>query len=343
MNVLIPLAGEGTRLRPLTLGRPKPLLHVAGKPVLYWIFESVAPYHPEQVILVVSPGKHGRSVLRWAEAYWTPRGSTVQAVVQEEALGLGHAVWTGLQALKAETPLVVVLGDTIVDMDLHKVLQQTPDFIGVREVEDPRRFGIVWTDEQGIIQGMEEKPDHPRSNLAIAGVYGFSRPLALRDALHRLIQENRRTRGEYQLTDALQLMVESGYRFHIYTIQGWHDCGVPETLLQTHRTFLERASHIGRVEIRGDTRLRPPVYLPDGVVLENAHVGPFVSVGEGTVLRNSQVRHAILHEAVTLEDARVEYALVGGHVTLRGVHITGRIGDYTFLEPAKTGPAEDPR
>jgi dTDP-glucose pyrophosphorylase len=159
---------------------------------------------------------------------------------------------------------------------------------------------------------MEEKPERPRSNLAIAGVYGVSRPAQLREALHRLIQEDRRTRGEYQLTDALQLMVEAGYRFRIYPIQGWHDCGIPETLLQTHRTFLERAAHIGRIEMRGSSTLHPPVYLPDGVVLENAHVGPFVSVGEGTVIRNSQVRHAILHEAVTLEDARVEYALVGG-------------------------------
>jgi dTDP-glucose pyrophosphorylase len=141
MKVLIPLAGEGTRLRPLTLGRPNRCCTWPANPVLHWIFDSVAPYRPEEVILVVSPGKHGRAVVRWAESYWTPRGSRVRAAVQEEALGLGHAVWTGLQALDGEGPLVVVLGDTIVDMDLHRVLQETPDFIGVREVEDPRRFG----------------------------------------------------------------------------------------------------------------------------------------------------------------------------------------------------------
>ncbi len=249
----------------------------------------------------------------------------------------------GLEALGEDLERVMVsVGDTLFDVDFQEMLQRNVSLIGVKEVEDPRRFGVVWTDEEGRIRELEEKPENPRSRLAIVGLYYFVNAHPLKEALRTLVDRGIRTRGEYQLTDALEVLVESwDYPLYAQPIEGWHDAGVPETLLRTHEVWCERYSHIGEVEIRGKTRIFPPVVIPDGVVLEHVDIGPFVSVGEGSVLRNSRVRHAVLHESVVVEDAEVEYALVGGSVRISGVSITGRIGDYTEIARKKTGPADD--
>lgn len=344
MNLVIPLAGEGKRMRPLSLARPKPLIHVAGKPLLAWIYEAFAPYALKRVVPVVSPGRQGETIIQWSKDFWESRGVEVIPAVQEEPLGLGHAVWIGLQALGDSLDDVMIsVGDTLFDLDWETTFQRDVSFIGVQEVDDPRRFGIVLTDEEGRIVDLEEKPEHPRSRLAIVGLYYLTEGGPLKDALKVLVEKDIRTREEYQLTDALEILVES-QKLPLYAVpvEGWHDAGIPQTLLRTHEIWCERYPYIGeKVDIRGKTKIFPPVVIPDGVVLEDVEVGPFVSVGEGSELRRTRVRHAVLHEHVKVEGAEVEYALVGGHVRISGLRLTGKIGDYTEIVRKKTGPVDD--
>ncbi len=344
MKLILPLAGEGKRMRPLSLGRPKPLIHVAGKPLLFWIYETFGVYDLQTVVPVVSPGKMGERIVAWSRAYWEERGVKVIPAVQEEPLGLGHAVLVGLEALKEDlSSVLIALGDTLFDLDLREILARGVNFIGVREVEDPRRFGVVWTDAEGRITELEEKPENPTSNLAIVGIYYFTQAYPLKEAIRTLMQWGVKTRGEYQLTDALELLVEQwNVPLYAQPVEGWHDAGVPETLLKTHELWCERHPHIGdNVIVRGRTKIFPPVVIPDGVVLEDVEIGPFVSVGEGSVLERSRIRHAVLHENVHLLDAELEYALVGGHVHIRELKLTGLVGDYTSLARKKTGPSSD--
>jgi len=344
VKIILPLAGEGKRMRPLSLARPKPLIHVAGKPLLFWIYETFRGYDLQTVVPVVSPDKMGEQVVAWSRAYWGERGVKVVPAVQEEPLGLGHAVLVGLEALEDDlSSVLIALGDTLFDVDLPGVLARGVNFIGVKEVEDPRRFGVVWTDGEGKITELEEKPENPTSNLAIVGLYYFTEGYRLKEAIRTLLRWGVKTRGEYQLTDALEILVEQwGVPLYAQPIGGWYDAGMPETILKTHELWCERYPHIGdNVIVRGRTKIFPPVVIPDGVVLEDVEIGPFVSVGEGSVLEGSRIRHAVLHENVHLLDTELEYALVGGHVHIRGLKLTGLVGDYTSLARKKTGSPSD--
>jgi len=216
VKVIIPVAGKGTRLKPHTHTVPKAMLHVAGKTIIEHILDEIATVEPDEYVFII--GYLGDKLRCFLEEKIT---QPVHFVVQQESLGIAHALYQARSFL-ADGPVLIVLGDTIFQADLAHVLKRKISGIGVRVVDDPRRFGVIVTDGERVVK-LVEKPQAPVSTLAIAGVYFITEPALLAKCIERLIADDVRTRGEYQLTDALQLMVEAGHEMVTFPIEGWFD------------------------------------------------------------------------------------------------------------------------
>jgi len=320
---IIPAAGVGTRLRPHTYTLPKALLHVAGKPMLGHILDELPGLGIERVVVIV--GYKGELIVDYVKRAHPKLD--VRFVDQPQRLGLGHAVsMAGAEA--GSGPILIVLGDTIFEADLRSVLAGGRHSIGVYEVEDPRRFGIVELNGDGRITRMVEKPEKPSSNLAITGVYYFHRGGPLFDALEEIQRNNIRTRGEFQLTDAMQILVERGETITTFPILGWYDCGKPETLLETNRVLLDRSG--GAPQVSGSV-VTAPVAIDAGAVIENCVIGPHVSVAEGATLRNAIVRDSIINVNARIEDAMLEGSVVGDNAVVRGRFHRINVGDSSEI------------
>ena len=332
MKALIPAAGIGTRLRPHTWNKPKALLPVAGRPILGHIIDDLLAAGIDACVLVV--GYQGDAVRRWcAETY---PDLDVTFVEQRERLGLGHALWTARDAVGDE-PFFCILGDTILKADYPALLAAPGNCIAVREVDDPRRFGVVAMAGDRVVRFVE-KPADPPSNLAIVGAYLLRDAAALWAALDRIVAEDRRTRGEYQLTDALESMLQEGCDFTIMRVSGWYDCGKRETWLETNRALLDAGDGTG--EGPGVTA---PCHLARGVVLEESRVGPHVSLGPGAVVRRSRLRDCIVGAGAVVEDCDLAGSVVGADCRLRGVTGMVDVGDDSEVAgpPRPAGDTND--
>jgi glucose-1-phosphate thymidylyltransferase len=309
MRIVIPAAGTGTRMRPHTFTVPKALVPVAGKPMIDHILDLLRTLEPTEVALVT--GYLGdRLVAHLREDDSLP----FRFYHQEERKGLGHAVW---QVLRAGDPdeTLIVLGDSILELDYTAVVRSPEALIGVKGVDDPQRFGIVEL-EGDRIRRLVEKPEHPESNLAIAGLYYFPSDKGLREALQRLIDEEIRTRGEYQLTDALQILIDNGEPMRPFPIEGWYDCGRPETLLETQRHLLRSGRDRTRT-VEGSV-IRPPVHLSDEAIIESSIIGPDVTVEKGAVIRDSIVSDSIVCRGAEVTGCRIAQSIVGIDAVVRG-------------------------
>ena len=316
---IIPVAGVGTRLRPHTHTLPKVLLHVAGKPILAHILDELPGLGITRAVLII--GHMGELIREYVDAHY--KNLSVTYVEQPERLGLGHAVSLAAPHVD-DGPILIILGDTIFEVDLKKVLSGPISSIGVKSVPDPRRFGIVETDGSGRVTRLVEKPENPTSNLAITGVYYFTHAKPLMDALRELQARNQRTRGEFQLTDAMQLFVEKGGMLGTFPVEGWYDCGKTETLLETNRVLLGRRTALPAVP---GSVLHAPVAVADGAVIENCILGPNVSVAAGAKLRNAVIRDSIINENATVEDILIEASVVGGNAHVQGGFRRVNVGD----------------
>ncbi len=316
---VIPVAGVGTRLRPHTHTLPKVLLHVAGKPILGHILDDLAGLGIRHVILIV--GYMGDLVREYVgQRYQQLR---VDYVEQLEPQGLGHAVSLA-EPHADDSPVLIILGDTVFEADLPGVLAGGVNSVGVKEVEDPRRFGIVERSPDGRVTRMVEKPEQPASNLALTGIYFFTRGRPLFEALRELQQKEMRTKGEFQLTDALQLLVSRGEVITTFPVTAWYDCGKTETLLETNRKLLEKQACA--VAIAGSV-VHAPVCVAEGAVVENCILGPHVSVAAGAQLRNAVVRDCIVNENALVEDIMLESSVVGENAVVRGGYRRVNVGD----------------
>jgi glucose-1-phosphate thymidylyltransferase len=324
VKALIPVAGIGTRLRPHTYTVPKALLQVAGRPILGHIVDTVLDVGIDEICFVV--GHMGERIQEWAENRYQVKMHWVR---QDEMLGLGHAV---LQAEKAigNQPVFIILGDTLFDADLASVIEKGGNSLGVMEVEDPSRFGVVVV-EGGKVVRLVEKPVEPISYLAIAGLYHVSDTRLLMSSLKRLVKENLKTKGEYQLTDALTLMMDEGAVFRTFPLEGWFDCGVPETILETNRILLDRDASIPTYEGE-ESVLIPPVHLGAEVSIVRSVVGPHASLDDGVEIRDSVVRNAIIGEGAVIERAILDGSLVGNHAVVRGCPMALDVGDSSEID-----------
>lgn len=307
MKIIIPAAGQGTRLRPHTHTLPKVMLPVAGRPIVGHILADVAPLRPEEVRLVV--GYRGETLEAYAREEFPDL--PVRFIRQDEQLGLGHAVFLALDEGDSG-PVLIILGDTVFDVDYARVVERPEHVLGVRPVPDPERFGIVELDPSGTrVVRVVEKPAEPKGNLALVGLYCIRDAERLRAAIAGLVDGDRRTRGEYQLTDALQHMIDDGENFAPFEIDGWFDCGKPETLLDTNRALLDRwhsAPPAGKFD---PATIVPPVYVGADCTIENAVVGPHVSLSRGATIRDAVIRDSIIGERATVEGFVLERSIIG--------------------------------
>jgi glucose-1-phosphate thymidylyltransferase len=321
LKAVIPVAGKGTRLRPLTHTIPKPLVNVAGKPILAHIIDDLRAAGVDRMAFVVDSETIPAFVRR---EYPDLDATFVEQTVPD---GLGGAIQR-TRDFGAGGPLLILLGDTIVRADFRSVVEQPGNLIGVKHVDDPRRFGVCVTDGDRIV-GMVEKPETPVSNLAIVGIYRFQDATPLYDALDANVRAGLRTRGEFQLTDALQKMIEAGIDMRVFPIGGWFDCGTIDTLLATNRFLLEEKP---RAHVRAGSLIVPPVAIHDSAVLVDSIVGPHVSIARGARVERSIVRNSIIHDEAVVDSASLDASVIGNRATVRGRSARLNIGDSTELD-----------
>lgn len=277
MKAIIPVAGHGSRLEPHSSNIQKCLLPVAGKPVLEHILNRIEDAGISEVTLII--GHLGDHVRDFCDQF--TGGISFNCIEQKERLGLGHAIKQGLE--NKDEPVLVILGDGILELDYRAIINSNNSTIGVVEVTNPQRFGIV-EHIDGTVSKLVEKPDNPVSNLAIAGVYNIQSQSVLLNAIHYLQKNNIRTKGEYQLTDALQHMLASGEKFTIQYIDHWLDCGITETMLETNQILLERGQHN---------------WLHPSAIIENS------IIDNSTIMENCVIRDAQLHNVIMLKGSQV--------------------------------------
>jgi glucose-1-phosphate thymidylyltransferase len=314
---IVPAAGVGTRLRPHTHTIPKALINVAGRPILAHILDGLIAEGVERVVVIV--GYMGDRIREYVSRRY---GIAVEFVEQEERLGLGHAVVLA-SALIHEGPVVIVLGDTIVHTDLSVFLSGPDVVLGVKEVPDPRRFGIAEV-ANGRVMRLIEKPEQPPSNLALVGLYYVPRSELLFAALDDQIRAGRTNRGEYQLTDALSTMLEAGVRMQVHAVEGWFDCGKTETLLSTNRYLLDLLP--SSPAIPGVVVIHPVSIDPTADV-RHSIVGPFVSVAGGARVSGAILRNSIVNENAEVADMLLDGSVLGENAIVRGSFQVLNVGD----------------
>ncbi len=321
LGVIIPAAGEGQRLRPHTLRKPKVMLEVAGKPIIGHILDRVSRLNPDRIWVVVPPADE------WISSYLQASyRRNFEFVVQSEPRGLGHAVWCA-GADRAGLPLLILLGDTIVDFDFQLMFQADYS-IGVKEVSDPSRFGVVLV-ENGVVSRVIEKPREPVSRLAIVGIYYFRESKLLYQSLERLIAENRMIKGEYQFTDALQFLANQGAGIRTVDVDVWLDCGTPEALLETNRLLLERQKTA--LPELNTVRIVPPVFIAPDARIERSEIGPYVSVSAGAQISGSVVKDSLIYQGARVANCRLSGAIVGEDAEVRGVDGAVNVGPGVHL------------
>ena len=323
MKAIIPAAGIGTRLRPHTYTLPKALLYVAGKPIISHILDDVVPLAPSSIVLIV--GYKGELIEQFIRKNYP--SLKVDFVFQEERKGIGHAVDLTRKVADAGEPLLIVLGDTIIKTDLAKVVAHKTNVLGVKEVEDPRRFGVAET-QGGRITRLVEKPAEPASNLALVGLYYLQDGKALFAAVREIIDRNITTNNEYQITDALQLMIGRGAEFAPFVIDEWFDCGKPEAMLETNRKLLKNAPVTPPIE---GSIIIPPVSISPGAEIVNSIIGPYVSIAERCVIHSSVVRDSVVSEGASVTDALLESSLIGANAVIRGGFKKLDVGDSSEI------------
>jgi glucose-1-phosphate thymidylyltransferase len=296
-------------------------LNVAGKPIIAHILDSIAAQGIRDVTIVI--GYMGELIKDYVTKNYSLNLSFVQ---QPEPLGLGHSIWCARESIGSE-PVFIILGDTIFDVDVARVIASKQNMLGVKEVDDPRRFGVVEM-SSGYISKLVEKPENPTSNLAIVGLYHITDSALLRECLCHVVDNNVRTRKEYQLTDALQLMIERGTRFSTFNVDGWYDCGKPDTMLDTNRFLLEKQSNSGT---RDGSVIIPPVFISETAQVERCVIGPFATVAAGACVVDSHVRNSIISDGAIVTRSMLEGSIIGNNAVVRGNFSRLNVGDSSEI------------
>ncbi|CAA9328698.1 MAG: Glucose-1-phosphate thymidylyltransferase [uncultured Gemmatimonadaceae bacterium] len=323
MKVIIPLAGKGTRLRPHTHVTPKPMLRVAGKPVMDYVLDDVrALGDVEQVVYITGHLKEK------VEAHARTKYADMPAVFVEQQVQDGTAGAVNLARPYVDQPVLIVFVDTIFDADLSAVHTVDADgIIWVKEVEDYQRFGVVVADGAGNMTKIVEKPKTPISKRANIGLYYIRNWRLLFEGIDHVLAQPT-NQGEYYLTDAFQYMIDKGAKIRVVDVAGWYDAGKLDTLIETNQAMLARG-HARRPADVGTARIVDPVYIEDGVTLRDCTVGPNVSLGAGSVVERSELRDAVVGSKTTIRDSTLANSLVGDGVVLEGVRGEVTVGDHS--------------
>jgi glucose-1-phosphate thymidylyltransferase len=334
MKIIVPMAGMGKRMRPHTLTVPKPLVPIAGKPIVQRLVEDIAKVcnEPiEEVAFII--GNFGEAVEKKLIQIAESVGARGTISYQDQPLGTAHAILCAKDSLEGR--VVVAFADTLFKADF--TLDTSADgTIWVQQVEDPRPFGVVKLNEQNEITDFVEKPETFVSDLAIIGIYYFNDGAYLREELQYLLDNNILDKGEFQLTNALENMKNKGTRFIPGKISEWLDCGNKDATVYTNQRYLEYLSGsqdlIAASAQINNSIIIPPVFVGENVVLNNAVVGPHVSIGNGTKISDSVISNSIVQENTVIKNANIKNSMLGSFVTYQGTPADLSLGDYNALK-----------
>ncbi|PKP22824.1 MAG: nucleotidyltransferase [Bacteroidetes bacterium HGW-Bacteroidetes-21] len=333
MKLIIPMAGVGKRLRPHTLTTPKPLLPIAGKPIVQRLVEDITkvigkPF--DEIAFII--GHFGKEVEEQLCSIAKDMGSVPRIYYQSEALGTAHAVLCAAPSL--DGPVVVAFADTLFMAKDMPFNASDDAVIWVQQVDNPEAFGVVKLDKSGFISDFIEKPKTFVSDLAIIGIYYVRDGKNFKDELQYLVNKSKKVNGEYQLTDVLENMKGKGIRFKTGKVDEWLDCGNKDATIYTNRRILESLNPKSLVDKSSklvNSIVIPPCYVGENVMIENSVVGPYVSVGNDTQIKNSIIRNSILQTHALVSVAHIENSMIGNHAEIIGTASEVNVGDFNVL------------
>lgn len=336
MKIIVPMAGRGSRLRPHTLTIPKPLIPIAGKPIVHRLVEDIAGVLNQDIeeVAFIIHESFGNKVEEELIAIAQKLGAKGTIYYQNEALGTGHAIMCAKDSLSG--PAVIAYADTLIraDFDLD---QNADSVIWVKQVDYPEAFGVINLNEANEIIELVEKPKEFVSDLAVIGIYYFKDVSVLKNELQLVLDNNIIHGGEYQINDGIKQMIAKGMVFVPGKVEEWMDCGNKDVTVDTNSRMLEFLHNDGIHLVDFDVKLEnstiiPPCYIGEDVVLINATVGPNVSLGNGCHVVNSTIKNSLVQTHSHIKNANLDNAMIGNHASFDGNFTSISIGDYSVLE-----------
>ena len=338
MKIIVPMAGRGSRLRPHTLTIPKPLIPVAGKPIVHRLVTDIAKVLGEPIdevaFILGDPAFFGNDIVESLMELADELGAKGSIYRQDKPLGTGHAIMSAKESLSG--PAVIAYADTLIraDFDLDK---SADSVIWVKQVERPEAYGVVKLNQNNEIVELVEKPQEFVSDLAVIGIYYFKDVGVLKNELQHVLDNDITHGGEYQINDGIKRMMQKGMKFVPGKVDEWMDCGNKNVTVETNQRmlgFLEKEGENMMADSvqQENANIVEPCFIGENVVLKNTTVGPFVSVGANTVIENSTIKNSLIQSDSKISNANLDNAMIGNHVVYNGNFETISIGDYSVLE-----------
>ncbi|MFB9055221.1 sugar phosphate nucleotidyltransferase [Mariniflexile ostreae] len=339
MKIIVPMAGRGSRLRPHSLTVPKPLIPVAGQPIVHRLVKDIAKVlkQPiEEIAFVLGdPAWFGDDVVKSLEALAESLGAKASIYRQDQPLGTGHAIMCAKPSLSG--PAVIAYADTLIraEFDLDP---EADSVIWTKQVDNPEAYGVVKLNVNEEIVELVEKPETFVSDQAVIGIYYFKDVAVLKEKLQEILDENIKNGGEYQINDGIKRMMADGKIFKTGTVEEWMDCGNKAITIETNERMLgflkadgDEALIAASVTLE-NSKIIEPCFIGEHVVLKNTTVGPFVSIGNDSIIENSTLKNSLIQSHTTIKNADLDQAMIGNHVTFDGHFKAVSIGDYSVLE-----------
>ncbi|KAA3623986.1 MAG: nucleotidyltransferase [Flavobacterium sp.] len=338
MKIIVPMAGRGSRLRPHTLTIPKPLIPVAGRPIVHQLVTEIAHILKEEIdeiaFILGDPAFFGDEVVANLEKLANELGASCSIYRQLVPKGTGHAIMCAEPSLSG--PAVIAYADTLIlaDFDLDR---EADSVIWTKKVENPEAYGVVKLNERNEIVELVEKPSQFVSDQAVIGIYYFKDVAVLKNELQYVLDNNIIHGGEYQINDGILRMIDNGKVFKTGTVDEWMDCGNKEVTVETNARMLDILSKKDAYLVADNittenSQIIPPCFIGEGVVLKNTVLGPHVSVGEGTIIEDSTVKNSIIQTEAVIKNATLDNAMIGNYATFDGNFTNVSIGDYSELK-----------
>ena len=328
MKAIIPLAGKGTRLRPHTHLVPKPMLKIAGKPVMAYILEDLERLGGVDQVIYVT-GHLKEKVEHYARTQFKLPAAFVEQTVQD-----GTAGAVKLAEPYVDQDVLIIFVDTIFETDLSVIKRTDADgIIWVKEVEDYQRFGVVVTDKDGNMTKIVEKPDTPISKRANIGLYYVKNWKLLYEGIDHVLKQPK-NKGEYYLTDAFQYMIDKGAKLKVIDVEGWYDAGKLDTLLETNRIVLDKGAARRPKNVEASVTIHDPVYIEDDVTITNSTIGPNVTLGKGSRVESSTLTDTIVGSKGTIRHSQLHNSLIGDEVLIEGLRGELTVADHSEIRGA---------
>lgn len=333
IKIIVPMAGKGSRLRPHTLTVPKPLIPIAGKPIVQRLVEKITDDCGEKVSeIAYIIGDFGKQIEQDLIEIAEKLGIKGTIHYQTEALGTAHAINCVKESLKDK--LVVAFADTLFVSDF-KLNLESDGVVWVKQVEDPTGFGVVKLNNSRNITDFIEKPNYFVSDLAMIGIYYFKKGEKLAEEIEYLLKNNIKDKGEFQLTSAMDNMIKKGAKFTLGKVSDWMDCGNKKVTVETNSKILNYEIHLQTIPKNAliiNSLIIAPCYIGENSIIINSKVGPNVSIGERTEIKESNIRYSLIQKDCKIHDANIHNSMIGNHAKYFGVSRDLSLGDYSVLD-----------